>query len=64
MMTLILGTVELETAVTIFAPARMMPLHSASRPTIKPLTSCRKISGTRFWLQSMMKRAAFSALSQ
>ena len=57
----ILGTTELETAFTIFAPALMMPLHSASRPTMKPLTSCRKTSGTRFWLQSMMKRAAFSA---
>ena len=42
---MIFGTTELETAFTILAPARMMPLHSASRPTMKPFTSCRKISG-------------------
>ena len=30
---------EFETAFTIFAPALIMPLHSASRPTMKPLTS-------------------------
>src|SRR5437899_1915322 len=51
----------LGTAFTIFAPARMIPLHSASLPTIKPFTSCMKTSGMRFWLQSRMKRAAFSA---
>jgi hypothetical protein len=44
----ILGTTLLATAFTIFAPARMMPLHSASFPTMKPFTSCRKTSGMRF----------------
>src|SRR5213080_2070674 len=52
-----LGTTLLATALTIFAPARMMPLHSASLPTIKPFTSCKNTSGIRFWLQSIMKRA-------
>ena len=47
-MTEIFGTTELATAVTILAPERMMPDHSASRPTMNPLTSCRKISGMRF----------------
>ena len=45
---MIFGTTLLATAFTIFAPARMMPLASASLPTMKPLTSCKKISGTRF----------------
>ena len=35
----IFGTTEFETAFTIFAPALMMPLHSASRPTMNPFTS-------------------------
>jgi hypothetical protein len=59
----IFGTTLVLTAETIFAPARMIPLHSASLPTMKPFTSCRKISGTSCWLQSMMNRAAFCALS-
>ena len=46
--TVIFGTTLLATAFTIFAPALMMPVASASLPTMKPLTSCKKISGTRF----------------
>src|SRR5260370_35633564 len=59
MITVIFGTTEFETAVTILAPALMMPLHSASRPTMNPLTSCRKISGTPFWVHSGEKREEF-----
>ena len=54
---------ELLTAFTSFAPLRMMPLCSASRPTMNPVTSWKKMIGTPVWLQSMMKRAALSALS-
>jgi hypothetical protein len=38
----IFGTTEFDTAFTIFAPALMMPLHSASRPTMKPFTSWKE----------------------
>jgi hypothetical protein len=64
MITLILGTTLLATAFTILAPARMMPCFSESGPTMKPFTSWRKTSGILFWLQSRMKRAAFSALPE
>ena len=37
--TLIFGTTEFDTAFTIFAPALIIPLHSASRPTMNPFTS-------------------------
>ena len=37
--TVIFGTTEFETAFTIFAPALIIPLHSASRPTMNPFTS-------------------------
>ena len=57
------GTTLLVIALTSFAPALMMPACSESRPTMKPLTSCRNTSGSRVWLQSMTKRAALSALS-
>ena len=45
------------------APARMMPLCSASGPTMKPLTSCTNSSGVRWRLAVSMKKATFSALS-
>ena len=59
----ILGTMQLLMAFTIFAPERMMPCCSESRPTMKPVVSCMKMSGILRWLQSMMKRAALSAES-
>ena len=62
-MTTILGTTQLAIAFTIFAPARMMPVCSESRPTMKPVVSCRKMMGILRWLQSMMKRADLSAES-
>ena len=62
-MTVSLGTRLLEITLTTFAPARMMPDCSESRPTMKPDTSCKKTSGVQVWLQSMMKRAILSALS-
>ena len=62
--TVIFGTTELLTAFTSLAPLRMIPLSSASRPTINPLTSWKKMIGKFVWLQSMMKRAALSALSE
>ena len=43
---MILGTVLLLTALTSFAPRRMMPVRSASRPTSKPLTSWMNRIGT------------------
>ena len=57
------GTVELLSALTSFAPLRMIPLCSASLPTMNPETSWTKSSGSRVWLQSMMNLAALSALS-
>ena len=46
MMTVIFGTTLVLTADTIFAPARIIPDHSASLPTMNPFTSCRNTSGT------------------
>ena len=60
-MSVIFGTTLLAIALTSFAPAWMMPACSESRPTMKPLTSCRNRIGTRVWLQSMTNRAALSA---
>ena len=62
-MTVSFGTTLLAMTLTSLAPARMMPACSDSRPTMKPLTSCKNSSGIRPWLQSMMNRAALSALS-
>ena len=44
-MSVILGTELLLTALTSFAPRRIMPVRSASRPTSKPLTSWMKRIG-------------------
>ena len=60
---MIFGTTLLAMTLTSLAPARMMPACSESRPTMKPLTSCKNKIGSRVWLQSMMNRAALSALS-
>ena len=43
-MSVIFGTTLLAMALTSFAPARMMPACSESRPTMKPLTSCKNSS--------------------
>ena len=56
-------TLLLLSALTSFAPRRMMPVRSASRPTSKPLTSWINKIGSRLWLQSSTNRAALSALS-
>ena len=63
-MMLNLGTVELATALTSLAPSLMMPPCSEREPTMKPVTSWKKMRGMRFWLQTMMKRAALSAESE
>ncbi len=63
MITVSFGTRLLLIALTSLAPALMMPARSLSRPTMKPLTSCRKMRGSQSWLQFMTKRAALSALS-
>jgi len=42
------GTTEFDTAFTIIAPALMMPLTPRPRPTMKPFTSWKKMSGIRF----------------
>src|SRR5712691_10333334 len=63
-MTVIFGTTLLAITLTSLAPERMMPACSESRPTMKPLTSCRKINGSRLWLQSMMKRGTLFAASR
>ena len=47
MMTVIFGTRLLLMALTSLAPALMMPERSASRPTMKPFTSCRKMIGSQ-----------------
>lgn len=44
-MTEMCGTVEVETAATSCAPARMMPACSAFAPTMKPVTLWRKSRG-------------------
>lgn len=60
---MILGTTELETAFTSFAPRLMIPACSDSFPTMKPVTSWRKRRGIPIWLTSRMNRAALSAAS-
>ena len=60
-MTVSFGTVEHDTAVTIFAPSLAMPPCSYSRPTMNPAMFWRNSSGTRRWLHSSMKCAPFSA---
>ena len=47
MTTVNFGTAAFATACTIFAPSFAMPPRSYSRPTMKPVMFCRKISGTR-----------------
>ena len=42
-----------------YTHTRMIPAFSLSGPTMKPFTSCRKMSGMRFWLQSRMKRIRY-----
>ena len=57
------GTVAVAIASTNSAPARMMPDHSASGPTMKPLTSWTKRIGVRWRFIVSMKYATFRALS-
>ena len=59
-MTEIFGTVAELTALTIFAPWRMIPCRSTALPIMKPGTSARKSSGMLKALQVLMKRAALS----
>ncbi len=55
-----LGTVASLTAVTIFAPWRMIPWRSTAEPIMKPGTSARNTSGTLNASHHQMKRAALS----
>ena len=57
------GTSALAMAVIILAPWRMMPWRSTTTPTMKPGTSCRKISGMLKASHSEMNRVALSAES-
>jgi hypothetical protein len=57
------GTVAVAIASTKRAPARMIPVCSASVPTMKPDTSCRKRMGVPCRLSVSMKKATLSALS-
>ena len=57
------GTLAEAIAVIIFAPAFAMPPCSASRPTMKPVTSAMNSSGMLRLQQRSMKCVAFSALS-
>src|SRR5919107_5230809 len=61
--TLTCGTVASDTAVTIFAPCRMIPARSTSVPIMKPGTSARYTSGTLNASHNQMNLAALSALS-
>ena len=63
MMIAIFGTMQLLMAFTSLAPDRIIPACSLSRPTMNPVVSWKNTIGIRFWLQSMMNRAAFSAES-
>jgi len=58
-----LGTVASLTAVTIFAPWRMIPWRSTSVPIMNPGTSARNSSGTLNASHSQTNRAALSAES-
>ena len=60
----IFGTAVVETAVTSLAPFLAIPPASYLRPTMKPVTFCRKTSGILRWQQSSTKCAAFTALSE
>jgi hypothetical protein len=44
----IFGTMQLLIALTIFAPERMIPACSLSRPTMNPVVSCTKMIGIFF----------------
>ena len=56
-----LGTDAVAMASTKRAPARMIPLCSASGPTMKPETSCTNRIGVPCRFMVSMKKAAFSA---
>src|SRR3982751_5382381 len=60
MVNTIFGAVAVAIASTKRAPARMMPLCSASAPTMKPETSWTKSSGVQWRLQLSMKYAVFA----
>jgi hypothetical protein len=62
-MTEYFGTLAEAIAVMILAPALAMPPCSASRPTMKPVTSARNTSGMSRLQHRSMKCVAFSALS-
>ena len=64
MITVSLGTAAPATAVTSLAPSLAMPRCSYSRPTINPVTFCKKISGIRRWQATSTKCAALRALSE
>jgi hypothetical protein len=55
MITVNFGTFAHDTAVTILAPSRAIPPASYFWPTMKPVTFCKKTSGTRRCAQSSMK---------
>jgi hypothetical protein len=63
-MTVNLGTRAQDTAVTILAPSRAMPLVSYFLPTMKPVMFCRNKSGMPRCEHSSMKCAALSADSE
>jgi len=64
MITVILGTLAVATAVTSLAPSLAMPPASYLPPTMKPETFCRNRSGVRRWQASSIKCAPLSALSE
>ncbi len=63
-MSVSLGTLAQETAVTILAPSLAMPWFSYLRPTMKPVMFCRKRRGMPRWLASSMKWAPLRADSE
>ena len=63
MITVSLGTAAPATAVTSLAPSRAMPRCSYSRPTINPVTFCKKISAGR-WQATSTKCALEGALGE
>ena len=64
MITVNLGTLAQETAVTIFAPCLAIPSASYRAPTMKPVIFCKNTSGVPRWLHSCMKCAPFIADSE
>ena len=64
MISVYFGTLALAIAVIILAPCLEMPPSSASRPTMKPVTSAMNSNGILRLQQRSMKCVAFSALSE